>query len=234
MTSKAKQSAALIAAFFAWYGVVIFADVLLTVQAQAAPYIRYPVLGLVQFFIGGAIVLAAIRAMGLDRTKLGFTTDNLAPDLFVGFMTAIIFALLQFLVIIPATGGGERSDVVANAAQIGVEPVNLAGFLLLAIFGSTGEELLFRGLLLGGIAGILKGGMPAKILATVLVVVIFALSHGYQGWAGVIDTGLYGGLTLSLLYWWRGGRLAAPIAAHVGWNAIAVVAIFILYPAAAP
>ena len=57
----------------------------------------------------------------------------------------------------------------------------------------------------------------------------FAFSHGYQGWAGIVDTGIYGGLVLSLLYWWRGGRLAAPVFAHIGWNLIAALGIYFLY-----
>jgi membrane protease YdiL (CAAX protease family) len=63
----------------------------------------------------------------------------------------------------------------------------------------------------------------------VIVVVLFALSHGYQGWAGIIDTGVFGGLLLSLTYWWRGMRLAAPIAAHAAWNVIAAFVIFAAY-----
>jgi len=62
-----------------------------------------------------------------------------------------------------------------------------------------------------------------------IVAILFALSHGYQGWEGILDTGVYGGTLLSLLYWWRGKRLAAPIAAHIGWNLIASIGIFAFY-----
>jgi membrane protease YdiL (CAAX protease family) len=52
--------------------------------------------------------------------------------------------------------------------------------------------------------------------------------HGYQGWAGVIDSGLYGGVTLTLLYLWR-RKLTACIVAHALWNSLAAVLLFSLY-----
>ena len=167
--------------------------------------------------------------IGMSAAAAGFTLRSARRDILIGLGVAIAFAALQFLVLIPATGGAARSDIVANSAQLGEEWSGLAGFVVLALAGSSAEEMLFRGLLLGGLALLFNEGWPARILATVVVVVLFGLSHGYQGWAGIIDTGMYGGLTLSLLYWWRGKRLAAPIAAHAGWNLIASFALFFLY-----
>jgi hypothetical protein len=211
----------------AWYAVVVAADYVLVTQAGLTTGLRFAILGLIELAFGGAVVVLALRMAGLKLANVGLTTMHAGADLLIGFGVAVAFAALQFLVIIPATGGATRSDIVANAAQIGDTLPGLLGFFVLAVFGSTSEELLFRGLLLGGLAIVAGGGVGARPVATILVVVLFALGHGYQGWAGIVDTGLYGGLLLSLLYWWRGARLAAPIAAHMGWNAIASTLVFL-------
>lgn len=224
---KTTQSAALLLGLLAWYVVAIATDYLLVRGLGLAGGSRYALLGIAEIALGGGAVFLALRLADIRPVRIGWTKQDIVPDILVGLLIAILFAALQFVLIIPATGGAERSDIVANAAQIGETSGGLAGVLTLAILGSSSEELLFRGLLLGGIACIAGGGIAARILATKLVVFIFALSHGYQGWAGVVDTGLFGGLALSLLYWWRGGRLAAPIAAHVGWNLIAATVIFL-------
>lgn len=213
-----------------WFAVAIAADyVLVTQLGLASSGLRFAILGFTQLLLGGATVVFALRLSGVTPTEVGFTTRCLKPDILIGAMIAGAFAALQFLVIIPATGGPSRSDVVANAAQIGETVPGLLGFLVLAVLGATSEELLFRGLLLGGGAALMGGGAVARVAATAATILLFAFSHGYQGWAGIVDTGVFGGLLLSLLYWWRGARLVAPIVAHAGWNILAALAIFTMY-----
>lgn len=224
-----RQIAALLFGLVAWYAIVIASDYVLVNILELSTGARFAFLGAAEFVLGGGVIVLALRFARLRPADVGWTIHRIGPDVIAGLTIAVLFAILQFLVIIPATGGAERTDIIANAAQMGEAPTGLVGILILALLGSTSEELLFRGLLLGGVASVFGGGKAACILATVVVVVLFALSHGYQGWAGIIDTGFYGGLLLSLLYWWRKGRLAAPIAAHVGWNMIASVVIFTLY-----
>lgn len=224
---KLWQSAALLMGVIGYYTVAIATDYVLVTQLGLAssPW-RFALLGLAEFILGGAAVVLALRLANLTLADVGWTGRRAGPDLAVGLAVAAAFAALQFMVIIPATGGAERSDVAVAAAQIGETLPDLGGFLVLALFGSTSEELLFRGLLLGGVAIVAGGGWIERSIATLVTILLFAFSHGYQGWAGIVDTGLYGGLTLSLLYWWRGARLMAPIAAHVGWNVIASLVIF--------
>lgn len=188
----------------------------------------YGVVGLLQFLLVPLAIALALRPVGLRLRDLGLTGTAWRTDALIGAAVAIVFALLQFLVIIPATGGAERSDVVMNAAQIGTSPWGVAGFVVLAWTGGFGEELFFRGLLVTSIRHLLGDTRGALVLTVAATTAVFALLHGYQGWAGVLDTGLYGGLTLTLLYLWR-QRLAAPIVAHALWNTIAAVVIYLWY-----
>ena len=229
MISKARLLGGLIAGLVAWYAAVIAADALLVNGVGVQGGLRYGLLGAFELIAGGAIVLLAMKIAGMSPKAAGFTLEKAGSDVAIGLGIAILFGALQFLVIIPATGGAARSDIVANAAQIGKEWSGLAGFVVLALLGSSAEEILFRGLLLGGLVLLFGDRVPGRVLATVIVAILFALSHGYQGWAGILDTGVYGGTLLSLLYWWRGKRLATPIAAHIGWNLIASIGIFAFY-----
>ena len=229
MTGSLRLALALIFGLVGWYAIVVAADYMLVSAGELPPGVRYTALGLVQLVFGGAIIWLALRFARLRLTDAGLVRTELKSDTLVGIGIGFTFAAVQFLLIIPATGGAARSDVVANAAQIGETYAGFSGILILALLGSTSEELLFRGLLLFGLAKLCGGGTAGKIVSTIVVTTLFALSHGYQGWAGIIDTGFYGGLLMSLLYWWRGMRLAAPIAAHATWNLIAATVIFVAY-----
>lgn len=229
MIGRLRLFLALIFGLVGWYAIVIATDYMLVSAGDLPPGVRYATLGMVELIFGGAIIWLALRIARLSLSDAGLVRTQLKPDTFIGVGIGLAFAAMQFLVIIPATGGAERSDLVANAAQIGETYAGLSGILTLALLGSTSEELLFRGLLLFGLAKLCGGGTGGRVISTVLVTILFALSHGYQGWAGIIDTGFYGGLLMSLLYWWRGMRLAAPIAAHATWNLIAATVIFMAY-----
>ena len=179
------------------------------------------VLGLIAIALGLRVARLRFRNVGLVSTRFG-------TEVLVGVAVAVAFTLLQFLVIIPGTGGAERSDVALESARIGESLSGVGGFVVLAWTGSIIEELLFRGLIFGMLWGLLGGSRGALHVTIVLTVLLFAAAHGYQGWAGVVDTGLYGGLTLTLLYVWR-GRLTACIVAHALWNTLATVGIYLWY-----
>ncbi len=185
--------------------------------------------GVVQLALMVPVLALARRMGGLAWRQLGLTRERLGRDILIGLALAVLFALLQFGLIIPSTGGAARSDVVANLAQMSGGPASVASLGTLAVLGALAEELLFRGLLLPGLATLLRRTPGHRAWAVVIVAVLFGAMHGYQGWAGVVDTALYGGLTLSLLTLWRQGRIAAAMAAHAGWNAIATTCLVLLY-----
>jgi len=189
----------------------------------------HAIVGVLQLLLGAGAIFLACRASGLRGQDIGITRASWQHDVQIGLAVAAAFALLQFGLIIPLTGGAHRSDIVANLEQLHGGAQAVFGLATLGVLGAIAEELLFRGLLLHGIAAVLAGMRAARAVAVLVVMVLFGAAHGYQGWAGVIDTVLYGGLTLSLLCLWRGGRVAAAIAAHVAWNAIAVGCLVLLY-----
>lgn len=228
--SRGRWLAALLVGAVAWLAATVASQwipsVVFGLELQGAAYAW---VALFQLVLGPAAVLLGLRVAGCRLGDVGWDSARWRVDALIGAGIAVVFALLQFVVVIPATGGADRSDVVANAAQIGDSIGGLAAFIALAWAGALSEELFFRGHLLAALRGILGRGRGAWIAAVLLVSVTFAALHGYQGVAGMIDTGLYGGLAMTLLYVARGCRLTAPIVAHAMWNTIASVIIWSQY-----
>jgi hypothetical protein len=203
----------------------ILPQVIFDLRLQGWPY---GVVGLLQAILAPVAIALALSPARARLQDLGLTTHRWQRDALIGAGLAVGYALLQFLVIIPHTGGADRSDVAMNAAQIGDSLSGVAGFLVLAWTGSFSEELFFRGLVVTSLLRVLGGTRSALASIVVITSLSFAFAHGYQGWTGVVDTGLYGGLTLTLLCLWR-RCLTACIVAHAVWNTLATLGIYFWY-----
>lgn len=172
-------------------------------------------------------VSVGLRLARSPLSAAGFTLENARADVMIGAAVAVTWAALQFGIIIPLTGGAQRADVVVNAQQLGSTFSGLAAFVLLAWGGGFAEEIFFRGHLMTTLRGLLGASRVATVLVVLVPTVLFAALHGYQGgWVGMLDTGVFGGATLSLLFLWR-GRLMPCVVAHALWNTIASVVIFV-------
>lgn len=221
-----------------WAAALVFGTVLFLLSFLASNFIpsalfnltmvgpTYAFVGVLQLLLAPVGIALALRIVRLRIRDVGLTTTQLRKDSFIGLTVAFVFALLQFLVVIPNTGGAERSDIVANAAQIGDSIWGVFGFVVLAWTGVFSEELFWRGHFVTTLRNFLGNTRIALYLTVVITMILFAAGHGYQGWAGIIDTGLYGGLIMTLLYLWR-GRLTAPFVAHAMWNTLATIVIYL-------
>lgn len=204
------------------------------VASQVLPFLAlghlegsdYALVGLLQICLVPLGIWIGLRPTGRSFRQLGVRGPYLGRDAAIGLAVAVGFAVVQFGLLIPLTGGAARDDVVMNVSQLGGSLEGLAAFIVLALTGGFAEELLFRGHLLTALRNGLGRGRAALVGAGAVVVVLFALLHGYQGWAGVIDTGLYGGVILTVLFINTEGRLTACFVAHAGWNIIASIVLY--------
>ena len=71
-----------------------------------------------------------------------------------------------------------RSDVAANAAQIGDSIWGVFGFVVLAWTGAFSEELFFRGHFFTTLRNLLGSSSAALVAAVVATVALFAAGHG--------------------------------------------------------
>lgn len=80
---------------------------------------------------------------------------------------------------------------------------NLAGYIAIMIvmwvFAAFGEEFLFRGYYMKGLAELLGNSNKSWLLSAIITSVYFGISHAYQGLVGVVSVFLWS-LCLSLIF----------------------------------
>jgi uncharacterized protein len=95
-------------------------------------------------------------------------------------------------------------------------------FTVVGLTAGVCEEWLYRGFFLAVVAA-LSGGLPVPALVAIAAVA-FGVAHAYQGWTGVVSTGVLGGV-MALLYLGT-GSLLVPVLLHA-----AIDLRFLLVPA---
>jgi len=174
----------------------------------------------------GLALCYRIAAMRLSDT--GLTAESWKSDLVVGIAAGTAMAMLQFLILLPLTGGAGREDVIAGMMLMGKGFWNVFAMVVVGwVSGGFCEELFFRGHLIGLTRILLGGSRWAAAAALVLSTLYFGYSHAYQGLTGMIDTG-GASVIFGLLYLWR-GRLMTPIIAHGLYDMYLMIGMAVLY-----
>jgi len=108
-------------------------------------------------------------------------------------------------------------------------PGNLGAALLALVvvwtFAAFGEEVSYRGYLLGRAADLGRRSAAATWGAMVVASVLFGYGHSYKGPAGIVDSGV-AGLILGAAYLLAGRNLWASILAHGFIDTVAVIVLF--------
>jgi len=65
------------------------------------------------------------RIVNGDWASIGFVNQNWKQDALYGASVGLVLALLQFFIILPLTGGAQRSDIIESAKIIGTSPSGL-------------------------------------------------------------------------------------------------------------
>ncbi len=165
------------------------------------------------------------RIVNGDWASIGFVSQNWKQDALYGASVGLVLALLQFFVILPLTGGAQRIDVIESAKIIGTTPSGLIAAIILGwLAGAVSEEIFYRGHLIRSLNKLLGEGRWALGVSSVVSIALFAYGHAYQGWIGILNTGVIG-LIYTLLFLWR-GRLTAGIVAHGVYNSLVILSIY--------
>lgn len=162
------------------------------------------------------------RELGLRRPQRWWKT---AVTVVVGYLAVGLGVGMLKLLVLPRLGLS-APDVSAFGAIEG----DVAAYLYWAIpvaWGSAafGEELLFRGFLLGRLAQA-GGGSPTAVHGAILAqAVLFGSLHAYQGVGGFLATALVG-LVMGYAWLFTGRNLWAPILLHGLIDFVSVTAAF--------
>ncbi len=148
---------------------------------------------LILFLIFYRVKKTTLYQLGLTRPQSWVRT------IVLGFLlaTAIIVAIkgLEYLFF-----GNLGEPDVSRFDIIKTNPIYLFFTLLFVwITAGLGEEIIWRGFMMNNMAILFGNSSKAWMLSLLVTSVIFGSIHLYQGWVGVLQTGL-AGLFLGIIY----------------------------------
>lgn len=160
-------------------------------------------------------------SMGLKRPA------SWARIALIALAAAALRITLGELVIDPLTGRfwppaalpGMAAGITGNIKSA------LLGLLVVWTFAAFGEEISYRGYLLGRAADLGRRSAAAYWGAMVLASVLFGYGHYYKGPSGIVDSGA-AGLILGAAYILSGRNLWTCILAHGLIDTVGVVALY--------
>jgi len=174
----------------------------------------------------GLAVLALVvwlSSPGLGAGQVGLRWPDRWPGPVTGVVVALVVlvstralrggALLEAPGAVRRRPGEGRHARPAQHATLAVLPRTAGERRLFTVVGVTAgvcEEWLYRGFFLAVVAA-LAGGLPTGVLV-VVAAVAFGLAHAYQGRAGVLTTGVLGGVMAALYL--STGSLLLPVLLH--------------------
>ena len=188
------------------------------------PPILFPGIGTL---VSLAIVLLSLTFVRASRMPtLSFTGGAWRKMLLLGLVAGVTLSVAINFAIEPGLEALFGRDVYLEdfAAVRG----NLEAYLMMLavglIFGGVIEELIFRGFVIGWGTALL--GERAAIWLALLSAAAFGITHLYQGWVGVLSTGL-AGLAFGLVYLRAGRALLPAIIVHMLMNLVGITLIYL-------
>jgi membrane protease YdiL (CAAX protease family) len=166
-----------------------------------------------------------LAAPGVDAGQVGLRWPQQWPGPVTGLVVLLVLAfvvvstralrggaLLEVAEPVRRPGDGRHAEPPAHAT-LALLPRTAGERRLFTVVGVTAgvcEEWLYRGFFLAVVAA-LADGLPTGLLV-VVAALAFGLAHAYQGLAGVVTTGLLGGVMAALYL--QTGSLLLPVLLH--------------------
>ncbi|SCL23944.1 hypothetical protein GA0070616_2821 [Micromonospora nigra] len=185
--------------------------------------------------VAGAELVSAVllitwwlRRHGFDHRTLGLTSRHWRRDTLIAAATVPPRLLLEFGVLLPASGGAANPEVQEILRMTTGGAVAVAAALVLGVVGGgIAEELYFRGFLLGAIPHRFTRPRVALRVAAVVSVLLFGLLHLPANALNALSIAVAGLVYTGLFLATR--RLTAAVVAHALWNTAAVGAVLVSY-----
>lgn len=189
-----------------------------------------PLLGFIDrnfvFFFALGIVFIILRKNKYDWTKFGLNKKINRKTIFKSLFIALILVLL-FSIIDPVI------DYFLGASDLSsLEGIkhNLVGYITIMVimwlFAAFGEELLFRGYYMKGLALFLGNTNKAWLLSAFISSLYFGLSHSYQGLSGVVSVTLFS-LLISMLFYKNKNNLLLLVFIHGIYDSIFITLLYL-------
>jgi membrane protease YdiL (CAAX protease family) len=121
---------------------------------------------------------------------------------------------------------GKTADLSEFKPLVGNLKLSLLMLAAVWSLAAFGEELTYRGYLLNRVADLTGKTSFGWIAGLLFITILFGFGHSYQGWAGMLDTGIHGFL-LGILYLVSGRNLWPCIIAHGATDTIGLTLVFL-------
>ena len=176
--------------------------------------------------IAGALVVAASLAIFSDARAATFAHGPWLRSVGIGVLCGVAIALIVAFGLdqLIATLMGAEPDLSSFDRVKGSTSQFLLLLLIGIIWGGVVEETIFRGFVIGW--GCSLFGARAQLSLTLVSAAVFGFAHLYQGWSGVITTGILG-LGYGLAYIATGRNLLTAIAMHATVNVFGVTELYL-------
>lgn len=229
-TGKTKTTIVFIITIILGYTLFIIPDIFFGVTKINGGKIGINLLyiALFQFLSVIALLYFSLKILKKNFRYIGLRFENLGKDILLGACFGILWAILQFVFIIPNTGGINRPDIYQMSAMYDGSLVGLLSFVALGVIGGgITEELFNRGYFINILKDTFKNPKTGLWISAILSILIFALGHmpsNLLNWFDIlVPTIIYTLLFISTK------RLTASMIAHGIYNMSAIILIYYMY-----
>jgi membrane protease YdiL (CAAX protease family) len=185
-------------------------------------------IALFQFLSILALLYASLKILKKDFSYIGLKFVNVKKDFLLGLIFGTLWTILQFVLIIPNTGGINRPDINGMLEMYDGSLIGTLSFIALGVIGGgITEELFNRGYFISVLKDVFKKPKLGLWFSAILSIVLFSLGHmpvSALDWFDIlIPTIMYTSLFITTK------RLTASIVAHGIYNMTAIILTYYLY-----
>jgi membrane protease YdiL (CAAX protease family) len=156
---------------------------------------------------------ASVRGGGDASPAVGDGADTLGT--IAGMLVGLLLGTLVVVLVLRFVGRRTRRLPLAGSAALSPMLPTTArgrrGWASLSVMAGVTEEVTYRGLVVLTLALLMPGADQRVVV--VLAAALFGLAHVYQGWTGVLATGMLGAVLAGLYL--STGSLLVPMVLHV-------------------
>ncbi|MBU3012348.1 CPBP family intramembrane metalloprotease [Polaribacter vadi] len=179
------------------------------------------------FFFPLGIVFLLLKGSKFDWSKFGIGQKITKKTVLKSLLFAsILFSIFTFLIdpiLINWFGNYDLSSINDIRGDFLGYSILL---LIVWVFAAFGEELLFRGYYMKGLARLLGNNNKAWIFSSFITSLYFGISHAYQGLIGVVSVFLWS-FAISLLFNKNRNNLLLLVLIHGIYDTIGVTFIYL-------
>ncbi|SMO79368.1 CPBP family intramembrane glutamic endopeptidase [Fodinibius sediminis] len=175
-----------------------------------------------------SLIYFSLRLLHKDFQYIGWSAKNWQTDSLLGLLTGLAWTALQFGLIIPNTGGAQRTDIAQMVSMFDGTLLGTLSFIALGVIGGgIAEEIFNRGYFINVLKDLFNNPKTGLWTAALLSIAFFAIGHlpaDALGWFDIlVPTIAYTALFLYTK------RLTASIIAHGIYNMTAILLTYYLY-----